>query len=223
MSQTHEFNFLKARYITELTGEKASNLESFLAYLKSAEPSSIFYHVYHPLLDSHLVPYEFPNDFSYWFSDTLQDKDLAEQVANIDLPEMGGLESVRKILVARIEKALENGKNYTVRPGNEFNFVNCRYVVFPTGRVAKNIDELGDSIAQESELSIFYHMVTSRLFKGSHYDDFSEWILKNTTDMQLAEAISNIDPTTHQNVRSIQKELLGIVQRYLREKRLARI
>lgn len=217
------FVFLKARYIVELTGKRATNLQDFLDYLKTADLTSIFYHIYHPLLDSHLVPYEFPNDFSFWFSDTLQDKDLAEQVANFDLPEAGGLESVRQILLSRIERALRERITYDVRPGNDFNFVNCRVIVLPTGQTARNLDELADNISEASELSIFYHMVTSRLFKGSRYDDFSEWILRNTSDTELAEEIRAVDPTTHVNVKSIQQEVVKILQRYLKQKRMGRI
>ncbi len=222
-SQNAPFQFLKARYIVELTGKRASNLQDFLDYLKTADKSSIFYHVYHPLLDSHLVPYEFPNDFSYWFSDTLQDKDLAEQVAVLDIPETGGLEAVRQALLARIEKALRDRLTYDVRPGSEFNFLNCRVMVLPTGIVARNLDELADGISEASELSIFYHMVTSRLFKESKYDDFSHWILQNTTDTELAEDLRGIDPATHVNVKSIQQEVMKIIQRYLKQKSLGRI
>ncbi len=220
---TSEFVFLKARYIVELTGKRAANLKDFVSYLHSAEQSSIFFHIYHPLLDSHLVPYEFPNDFSYWFSDTLQDKDLAEQIANIDLPESGGLEFVRQSLIHILEKAINNGKTHSVPPGGEFSFVNCRFVVFPSGQRAKTLDELADTIAQASELSIFYHMVTARLFKATRYDDFSEWIVKNTTDTELAEELRNVDPTTHVNVRSIQREVLQIMQHYLKQKRFGGI
>jgi hypothetical protein len=61
-------------------------------------------------------------------------------------------------------------------------------------------------------------MVTSRLFKKSRYDDFSEWILANTSYTDLAEALRRVDPTTHMNVRSMQQEVLGIIQRYLKNK-----
>jgi hypothetical protein len=221
---TSPFIFLKARYIVELTGKRAANLQGVLEYLKEADVSSLFYHIYHPLLDSHLVPYEFPNDFSYWFSDTLQDKDLAEQVGNFDLPEAGGLNAVREMLISRIQKAIsEKAENYDVRPGSEFNFVNCKVIVLPEGKVARNLDELADNILESSELCIFYHMVTSRLFKGNRNDDFSSWILQNTTDTELAEDIRRIDPTTHVSVKSIKSELVRIVQRYLKQKNLGRI
>ncbi len=218
-SHGKDFVFLKARYIVELTGKKARNLQDFVDYLSNAEQSSIFYHIYHPLLDAHLVPYEYPNDFSYWFADTMQDKDLAEQVANIELPESGGLEFVRQSLLTKLNLAIKSGKNYTVPESGQFSFVNCRFVVFPSGQRAKTLDELADNIAQASELSIFYHMVTSRLFKATRYDDFSEWIVNNTTDNELAEEVRRVDPTTHVNVRSIQQEVLQIMVRYLKEKR----
>ncbi|GEM_PF-213322 len=220
-SQQHRnapFIFLKARYMVELTGKKARTLEEFASILANAEPTTLFYHVYHPLLESHLVPYEYPNDFSFWFSDSFQDKDLAEQIANISLPEKGGLEELREILLSKINAALERNAQFSVRSGNEFDFVKCRFVVYPTGVVAKNIDELADGISQASELCVFYHMVTSRLFKKSRYDDFSEWILANTSYTDLAEALRRVDPTTHMNVRSMQQEVLGIIQRYLKNK-----
>lgn len=222
-SQGKEFVFLKARYIVELTGKKARSLKDFVDYLSFAEQSSIFYHIYHPLFDAHLVPYEYPNDFSYWIADSLQDKDLAEQIANIELPESGGLEFVRQTLLNKFNVAIKSGNTCSVSESNQFSFVNCRFVVFPSGQKAKTLDELADNIAQASELSIFYHMVTSRLFKATRYDDFSEWIVNNTTDNELAEEVRRVDPTTHVNVRSIQQEVLEIMVRYLKEKRAGRI
>jgi len=213
------FRFLKARYLVELTGQEASNLKEFYQVLENAEASTLFYHVYHPLLEAHLVPYEYPNDFSYWFSDSLQDKDLAEQVANIDLPKEGGLEELRKVLLHKIERAMSHGSDFQVHKGNEFHFVKCRFAIYPSGFVARSLDELADGIASASELSVFYHMVTSRLFGQEKYDDFSRWILANIREVELADRLSKVDPTTHMSVMALKQEVLGVIQRYLREKR----
>ncbi len=222
----NEFVFLKARYLVELTGRKAKNLQELASYISTADPSTIFYHVFHPLLDAHLVPYEYPNDFSFWLSDSLQDKDLAEQVAGIDIPESGGLEEVRRLLVRKIKGDLEispHSPQYSVHPGNEFNFVKCRYVVLPTGQRASTLDEFVDNVSQASELSVFYHMVTSRLFAADKYDSFSRWILENTDEQELAEQIRKIDPSTHMNVRTLHQELLDVISRYLRRKTMKQI
>jgi hypothetical protein len=213
----NEFVFLKARYLVELTGRKAKDLQELMDYISTADLSTVFYHVFHPLLDAHLVPYEYPNDFSYWLSDSLQDKDLAEQVANMDLPETGGLEAVRRELLRKIRSKFDTAEHYSVQPGHEFNFVKCRFVVFPTGQRARTLEELVDFISQASELSIFYHMVTSRLFDGGKYDDFSRWILENTHERSLAAQITNISPSTHMSVRTLHQELLEVISRYLRK------
>lgn len=218
-SNANAFQFMKARYLVELTGEVARNLQEFIHVLEKADTSTLFYHVYHPLLQAHLVPYEYPNDFSFWFSDSLQDKDLAEQVANIEFPGEGGLEELRQNLLAKVRKASERNLDFRVHPGNEFHFVRCRYIVFPIGATAKTLDELADGLSSAPELSVFYHLVTSRVFGGSKYDDFSNWILKNTTDAALAERLRKVDPTTHMNVRTLQRDALDVFQSYLREKR----
>ncbi len=218
VSSQSEFHFLKARYIVELTGNRAKNLREFGEILETADPTTLFYHVYHPLLQAHLVPYEYPNDFSFWFSDALQDKDLAEQIANISLPEKGGLDALREILLSKLSKSIKSN-SFEARSGNEFDFVKCRIVVFPTGMTAKDLDELVDGIAQASELSIFYHLVTSPLFKKRRHDDFSEWILAHTNDSELAEQLGRVDPTTHMTVKSLQEDVVKTVQSYLRAKR----
>ena len=223
---SNEFVFLKARYLVELTGRKAKNLQELVSYISTADPSTIFYHVFHPLLDAHLVPYEYPNDFSFWLSDGLQDKDLAEQVASMDIPESGGLEEVRRLLVKKMKGDLEvssHSPQYSAHPGNEFNFVKCRYVVLPTGQRASTLDEFVDNVSQASELSVFYHMVTSRLFTADKYDSFSRWILENTDEEELAEQIRKIDPSTHMNVRTLHQELLDVISHYLRRKTLKQI
>lgn len=223
---SNEFVFLKGRYLVELTGRKAKNLQELVSYISTADASTIFYHVFHPLLDAHLVPYEYPNDFSFWLSDSLKNKDLAEQVASIDIPESGGLEEVRRHLVKKIRRDLEispDSLQYSVIPGNEFNFVKCRYVVLPTGQRASTLDEFVDNVSQASELSIFYHMVTSRLFTADKYDDFSRWILENTDEEQLAEQIRKIDPSTHMNVRTLHQELLDVISPYLRRNAMKQV
>jgi hypothetical protein len=208
------FEFLKARYLVGLTGRKARNLKEFMEILKDAEDTTLFYHIYHPLLESHLVPPEYPNDFSFWFADSLQNTDLAEEIANIEFVE-SGFEQLKRTLIRKLELHSQDViAKENVIPGNEFHFLRCNIIVYKTGIFARNLDELIDHIADCSELSLFYHLVTSRVFRGSKMDDFSEWIVQNTKEEDLAERIRRIDPTTYSSVNDIHIDLMQTISKY---------
>ncbi|MHC1569996.1 hypothetical protein CW696_03320 [ANME-2 cluster archaeon] len=212
-----DFIFHKARYQFELTGKKARDLHEFLAVIKEVNESSIFNHIYHALLDYHLLPLEYPNDFAYWIADVLHEPVLAERLANLDLREFHDLEMLRNRLINIIEDYLAM-HDVTSRAGigQEFHFVRCISVVFPTRYAVTNMNEALDILKEIDLDSIFYYFVASRLLGGGHYRLLSQWILENDSH-ELMEKLDNLYPYGFANMNDMRNEIIRIIERYFWE------
>ncbi len=212
-----DFTFYKARYQFELTGKKARDLHEFLAVIKEVDESSIFDHIYHALLDYHFLPLEYPNDFAYWIADVLHEPVLAERLADIDLREFHDLEMLRNKLIGIIEDYLAM-HDVTSRAdiGQEFHFVRCISVVFPTRYVATNMNEALEVLKEIDLDSIFYYFIASRLLGGEQYKALSRWILNNDSH-ELMEKLDNLYPYGFANMNDMRNEIIRIIEGYFWE------
>ncbi|MEA1943748.1 MAG: DUF5752 family protein [Euryarchaeota archaeon] len=212
-----DFIFYKARYQFELTGKKARDLHEFLAVIKEIDESAIFDHIYHALLDYHLLPLEYPNDFAYWIADVLHEPVLAERLADLDLREFHDLGALRNKLIEIIEDYLAM-HDVTSRAdiGQEFHFVRCISVVFPTRYVATNMNEALETLKEIDLDSIFYYFIASRLLGGGHYKALSQWILDNDSH-GLMEKLDNLYPYGFANINAMRDEIVRIIEGYFWE------
>jgi len=96
-----EFYFSEAIILLFPAGLRANNLAEFLIAIKYIDPPSIYYHFYEARvrLGSRI------DDFSKWVGGTLERKDLASKIRNID-PVMHTLEAIREHLVEMVEEAV---------------------------------------------------------------------------------------------------------------------
>ena len=212
-----DFTFYRARYQFELTGKRARNLPELLAAIKEIEEGSIFNHIYHALLDYHSLPPEYPNDFAYWIADVLHEPVLAERLADLDLREFPDIESLRKRIIHIIEDymALYDGSS-RAGAGQEFHFIRCISVIFPTKYVATNMSEALEILKELGLDSVFYYFIASRLLGGEHYRTLSQWILDNDSH-GLVERLDNIYPYGFANMNAMRNEVVRLVEGYFWE------
>jgi septum formation topological specificity factor MinE len=209
------FIFKKARYQPELTGKKARDIKEFLEIIKNIEESSLFYHIHHALLDHHLVPLEYPNDFAYWIADELREPELAEKLVNIDILEMN-LNRLRLTIIKIIEEYMQQHPMIDrVHEGHEFYFVKCTTVTFPTKYSASNIIEFLDALSKIDSDSLFYHFFATRLLYNRETNDLSNWILTNTGNKELADKLARLDPYSFTNLDALQVEIIKIIEKYI--------
>ncbi|MDI6776154.1 MAG: DUF5752 family protein [Syntrophales bacterium] len=99
-----------------------------------------------------------------------------------------------------------------------FEFKQCISILKSTGKKAKNLRELRDAIATVSDECIFHH--TYQYFLKGHIleytSDFAHWAGESLEERALAEQLSNIDPYDFKDISDLRKELLGVIDDYLK-------
>ena len=98
-----EFYFNESITIISTIGIQAKNLAEFLMAVKYVDLESIYFHFY----EARIRPPEEIDDFSNWFEDALDKKNLANKIRHID-PFMHSLEATRQHIIELVEDELKN-------------------------------------------------------------------------------------------------------------------
>ncbi len=189
------FKFYECTALTIMTGRKASDIVEFLDILERISRESIFHHMHQYFLKPHVQPPEYPNDFAVWVADALEEKSLAEGLANVNPYEFANIEDVRKELIRIINEYL---KTYPaprpVLPGNEFHFNESVTLVIPTGLEATGLSDFLKALKEVDSSSIYFHFYEARLRLDRVRDDFSRFFEECLECTGLAEKIKSLDP-----------------------------
>jgi hypothetical protein len=215
MSEIQPFVFYTERRLVALTGIKACNLPSLLDGLQTVPGSSIFYHTHQQYLSHHFQKPVFYNDFAVWVSRALQEEELAEKLAAIDLLAFTAIRGLRDTIVAAVQKHLSenNGRQRECPPGDEFHFCKSQSFVMPTGVVAYDIPDFFAKIRQVTNVSLFFHFFGARLRLGKPTNDFSQWIAESG-EPKLAAKINMLDPYVR-TLEELQKDIEQLGCEYL--------
>lgn len=99
-----------------------------------------------------------------------------------------------------------------------FEFKQYTSILKSTGRRAKNLRELREGIASVSKESIFHH--TYQYFLKAHIfeytNDFAQWAGESIEERALSERLSNIDTYAFKDIDGLRKELLNVIDDYLK-------
>ena len=211
------FIFYSRLHLIELTGIKASTLQELLEDLRKVSGSCIYHHTHHFIQRHQYLSPEPPNDFAYWVSEILGDKQLGEELASIDAMAHPTIRSIREALISVIEKALKSRarlKNLNAPESEEFTFLKSVSFIFPTQYMAYNLKEFANCLSQVSMSSIYFHMFEARLRLERPTNDFSNWLLTSLNEKQCALKIAQLDPYT-QTVESLRTTMLKILEKRL--------
>lgn len=201
------FEFEAAYYPPKYAGIKAYTIDELIEGLKKVDGLSIFYHIFHPLFSSHVIPEDMHNDFAVWIRDELHNMELAQIISDIEGKEPRTVEDVRQDLIKILTENKVSGR--ATRP---FYFISCEAVIYKTGKVAKNLGELIDNIASISIRSVAYHFIFKRVMGYSTKNDFSDWIERNYGLNDLADSLSSIDPQTYTHEERLRKDLIKKIE-----------
>jgi hypothetical protein len=178
-----------------MTGRRASDVIELLEILSQVSPESIFHHMHQYFLKPHVRPPAYPNDFAGWVADELEEKSLAERLANLNPFEFANIEDVRGELIRIITEHLkEFPPPRPVLPGKEFFFNEGVTLVIPTGLQASSKEEFLRALRLADPSSVYFHFYEARLRIGKEKDDFSRYLDDCPGCSDLATKISSLDP-----------------------------
>jgi hypothetical protein len=98
-----------------------------------------------------------------------------------------------------------------------FQFMECATILKATGKQARTVRELRETIAAIGEESLFHH--TCQYFLKGHIleytNDFAHWVGESLEERALSERLSNVDPFVAKGMGELRKELLADIDDYL--------
>ncbi len=203
------FEFYKAVYQTELTGKRAGSLFELAEVVRTIDGMSIFHHMFHSLIDAHLAPSEFSNDFAFWIADALKDEALAERLANISMTDADNVDALREKVLEVLDDITGD---LTAPSGLEFHFMKSTLVAFPIGRAARNFEEFKQGIESLDPKSIFYHLYVSKIVEEKRENDFSAW-LRCVGESDLADCYSTLEPSDCRDLSELKGRLISKLRR----------
>jgi hypothetical protein len=194
-----------------MTGRRAADIIELLEILRQASPESIFHHMHQYFLKPYVSPPPYPNDFAVWVADALEEKSLAERLANLNPFEFSKIEDVGEKLIRIITEHLkEYPPPRPVLPGKEFFFNEGVTLVTPSGFEASSKKEFLDALRLVDSSSIYFHFYEARLRIGKERDDFSRYLDDCPGCSGLASRISSLDPYMY-STEVLRKKIEDIV------------
>ena len=211
---TKPFRFYTRYMLSELTGEQAGDLESFLSLVRSVPDSAIYHHTHRFLQQHQYLSPEPPNDFAYWVAEALGEDDLAERLASIDTVSFTNIAGLRDEIASTIGKYLEEDPDSRTRrchDGEEFTFVKAISFIMPTDHVATTLEEFVGILKHITIESIYFHIFEARLRLERGQNDFSFWLETSLGENEIAEKISKLDPYTY-TMENLRNTIAGIIE-----------
>jgi len=208
------FEFKHCTNLLKSIGQKASNIHELREIISTVSSESIFHHSYQYFLKGHVL--EYTNDFAHWAGESLEERALAERLANIDPYVFSEMDSVRAEFLRVIDDYIEQfPEPRAAMPGEEFFFNETIALVFPVGVRARNLAEFLIAIKYVDAGAIYYHFYEARTRLGGESDDFSKWFEESLDKAALASRVRAIDPFMH-NIEGIRTHLAAMVEDELR-------
>ena len=195
MTPGEPFRFYTERRLVRLTGRRARTLADLIRHVDEVSGSSIFYHTHHMFLSHHFLKPLFFNDFAVWAMDALQERELGERLAAIDLLEFPAIRPLREAILGAMNRVsgTPGAQERACPPGDEFHFCESQSFVVPTGLEAAGVPEFFAAVPHISTESLYYHFLEARLRLERPTNDFSHWLGLQGAQ-PLADAIDRLDP-----------------------------
>ncbi|MDD5439706.1 MAG: DUF5752 family protein [Candidatus Omnitrophica bacterium] len=211
------FRFCTRLHLTELTGLKASTVGELLALLKAVPGSSIYHHTHRFLQQHQYLSPEPPNDFAYWITTAVREKELGERLASIDTVQFKSIDALREEIITTIARYLRESPSVGVKPVNEnerFFFMKSISFICETDYAAYDLKEFAEILRKITIESIYYHIFEARLRLEKETNDFSLWIEKALGNKKIADNISRLDPYSY-TLEELREKVASIIERYI--------
>jgi len=103
----------------------------------------------------------------------------------------------------------------------QFHVRDCALVSIATGHRAQNLREFAHELGEVNPGSIYHHFWGRLMFptfaEPEYNNDFASWASHALHEKALAERLSMIDPAEHDDIESLRREVIEIVESRLDE------
>jgi hypothetical protein len=210
---TQHFQFATAAYLTCVENQKAETVAELFQALEQASDAAIFYHTFQSLGRYHFLTEGFSNDFAQWVLASLNQPQLAERLAGIDVRDYVGIAELRadlrQILSEYSERNPQQAKQSAFEP---FYFCRAIEVTVPLPWDAQTLAGFRAGLERMSHASFYHHFIASRLRLQLRTNDFSHWFATALGLEQLAARSNRIDIYTN-TLDTAKLELITLVDR----------
>jgi hypothetical protein len=213
MRQASEpFQFVAASYLIRIRSERAATLGEMARHLRACSDESIFYHTFQSLETHHYST--FSSDFAQWILAALNEQQLAEQLATVDLRAVVSIGDLREKLAGIVEEYIAASPTAADRKGFEpFHFCEAVEVTVPLDAQAHTLAELAEGIRRQSLHTLHYHFINSRLRLQLETNDFSHWLEHSLGLPKLAAEMNRIDVYTN-TLEGVRDELVRLLEQW---------
>jgi len=207
------FQFVTASYITRVEHQRATNLTELIGCLESAEDGAIFYHTFQTLRRYHFLTERFSNDFAQWVLASLNQAELAEQLAGIDVRDYVSIEELRADLRRTVLEFCDGNPKEALRTAFEpLHFLSATSVTLPLAWDARTLAGFRAGLERLSHASFYHHFIASRLRLQLRTNDFSHWFSTALGLENLAARANAIDIYTN-TLDTARAQLIALVDR----------
>ena len=174
------------------TGIRAQNLKELRDQLLTIHPESIYYHFWAKKLRPGFEEPEYNNDFATWAYKNLHDNKTAERLSLINPGMFSNIEEIRSKLIEVVNLSLKESKSSINAKENEkFQFTRSDIVLFDTGHLISNPEELAEILPTLSLGSIYFYFICTE----DTSEDISSWLSQFGSKYEkLAEQTTKLDP-----------------------------
>jgi len=211
------FRFYTRLHLSELTGLRSTTLVQLVKLIKEVPGSCIYHHTHRFLQQHQFFSPEPPNDFAYWVTEILGEKELGERLASIDIMQFSRIHDLREKIISVIEEYLKEERFARLkfaREGEEFHFIKSVSFVIPTNYVVDNLADFVEIMKKITFDSIYFHIFEARLRLEKKTNDFSFWIERSIGDKELADELTDLDPYTR-TLDDLRAAIINIIDKRL--------
>ena len=207
------FQFATAAYLTRVENQRAATIAELAECLQHASDGAIFYHTFQTLGLHHFLTEGFSNDFAQWALASLNQPQLAERLASIDIRDYLSIAELRADLCRIVAEFREERPRESQNSAFEaFYFCSTVEVMQPLPWDARTLAGFRAGLERLSHASFYYHFIASRLRLQLRTNDFSHWFETALGLPQLAAKANGIDIYTN-TLDTARRELIELVDK----------
>ncbi|MBI5838035.1 MAG: hypothetical protein HZB25_12425 [Candidatus Eisenbacteria bacterium] len=171
------FEFSSVVYLVEPTGAVARNLLELREGIRQAEPRSLFYHAYEPLLRDPGADEPPPHDFAHWCEHVLLHPEAAERLEFASVSSGQGLESLREALVSVLDDLCRDDRARREAP-LELGLRLHRWhtLAVRSGLAARDAYEMIECVEALDDEGFLFHFHEAAEFSTESAGDLVAWL-----------------------------------------------